>query len=1140
MITSTHPSGSVVLRQRIRTLACSPVLVILCLCLCLVAATPLHLHAQTSKGILAGVIRDSSGALIPNASILVTNEDTHETRTVTSSSTGAYRIEAINPGNYHIHVTSTGFSPFDVQHVSVLPSVVTTYDATLTIGESTSSVTVEAQTNAINSENSQLSGNIGKQELEQVPNFSLNPADLTSEMPGVARQYSTVQNLGGSGGNGLVKLTVNGARPRANNFMMDGQDMNDVGLGGESIQPIMPDFFSSVTTLLNDSSAEYGRAGGAVINQITQHGTNRFHGSVHEIYTGSGLDSIDGQSRRAKPLLPGQQIPKARYDTHQLGGTLGGPIFKDKLFGFGGATFQRFYGTTQATPVELPDANGYATLKTLASAGNAQANSYLAYLNNGSYLAPSLYTALSPASQPTETLGVSSQAGCASGCSITTGIFQRNAVPELNPDTQWIVRVDFLPRATDTLTVRYIHDRTSLVPYFQLNPTSLPGFDSQNFGISELGGGSWIHVFTPNLLNEFRASETRINAQFAGTTDTLNNPTAKLYNITFSGTGLGGSGNGSPLAFGVSQNMPQGRIEELYQFQDTVGYTRGRQSFRIGTDTGRLLETDLIAQTALGALIYTAGGGLSSMDNFLKNQLGTSGTATKTFGPTRTDPHIWKIAAFVEDDVKLSPNLTVNLGLRYDYMSNPLNTLSYPALDINNPFAPINTYVKVNEDKNNFAPRVGFAFVPHSGIFADGQTVFHGGFGIFYDPFFTNILVNSAQSSPVAPTGTLTSTSPGGLSNASGLIGTITPAFNANSAVQSAVNNLVNPVTYQYNFGVERALPFQIKGSLNYVASRGLKLYSNRQLNYIINGSRINPSRGVINVRDNRADSEYNSLQVELNRSYSRGLFFRVAYTYGKLLDDSSEIFTTFASPTSYSANLAGNGLRQDWGPSAFDRRNIVVLTYSWSPAGFHSQNFATNLLLGAFTRKFTISGQTQLYSGLYTSFNTSGSDINGDSSTTNDRPILSNAHVPFTLVGVDGSWIGGTSGIYYDQAAYNQSPAAARVRKIVNAGDMHFLVPNAINGAALLASEIGRNSFPNAGQEYWNVAVEKAVPTPFKHLEGSALLFRVEAQQLGNHNNITYFTNNVTQVGQSGFQNISNAREANLQHLRLWAKFQF
>src|SRR5262249_25467299 len=161
-------------------------------------------------------------------------------------------------------------------------------------------------------------------------------------------------------------------------------------------------------------------------------------------------------------------------------------------------------------------------------------------------------------------------------------------------------------------------------------------------------------------------------------------------------------------------------------------------------------------------------------------------------------------------------------------------------------------------------------------------------------------------------------------------------------------------------------------------------------------------------------------------------------YTYGKLLDDTSEVFTTFASPTSYSANLAGNALGQDWGPSAFDRRNIVVLTYSWSPTGFRSDNGAADFLLSPFTRHFTISRQTQLYSGLYTSFNTSGSDINGDSSTTNDRPFISNKSAPITKVGVDGSWIGGTSGIYYDQAVYNQSPASARVRQAVNAGDMH------------------------------------------------------------------------------------------------------
>ena len=250
----------------------TPWLFMLFIFFCALAIYPRPAGAQTSKGILTGVVRDTSGAVLANATVVITNQDTGESRTATTTSTGNYRAEAINPGRYQIHVTNPGFAAVDVKNIDVLPSVVTTYDATLPIGETSTTVEVQANSNFINTENGQLSGTIAKQELSQVPIFSLNPADLTSEFPGVMRQYSTVQNLGGIGGNGLVKLAVNGARPRANNFMMDGQDINDVSLGGEAIQPIMPDFFSSVTVLFNDSSAEFGRAGGAVINQITQSG----------------------------------------------------------------------------------------------------------------------------------------------------------------------------------------------------------------------------------------------------------------------------------------------------------------------------------------------------------------------------------------------------------------------------------------------------------------------------------------------------------------------------------------------------------------------------------------------------------------------------------------------------------------------------------------------------------------------------------------------------------------------------------------------------------------------------------------------------------------------------------------------------
>jgi hypothetical protein len=1092
--------------------------------------------AQTSKGILVGVVRDSTGAVVPFAKITVVNQETGEKREDTSSSDGTYRVDAINPGKYEVDVVASGFKQYQSKGNIVNPSVVSTANATLDIGGENTVVEVQADSNAINIQNAQLSGTISKDELRTLPIFSLNPAELVSTLPGVMNMSSL--SLGGVGGNGLVKLSVNGARPRSNNFMLDGMDINDVSIGGEAFQPVMPDFFQNATALLNTSSAEFGRSGGAVINQITNSGSNQFHGTVHEIYTGSGLDSLDGQTRRVKATLqPGDPNPKGRYNQHQYGFTAGGPIIKDKLFAFGGATWIRYYGNTQASPVELPDAAGYAQLTAI---GGPLVTALQGYLNNGSYLNSAAYNYIPVTSNgavvPVASYSVSARPGCANGCVITTARYQRRPVALQSPETQWMYRIDFIPRMNDTFNFRYLHDRGLTNPYFGLNPTSLPGFDAAAGGPSELGGGTWTHIFTPNLLNEFRASETRINFQFYPTAQTLANPTAKLPSINFQDAGI-------PV-LGVSQNMPQGRGEELYQFQDTVGWTRGRHTLRGGADISRLLETDYVAQTYLGALTYTAAGGLSGIDNYLNDRLGTSGTATKTFGPTRVDPHIWKVAGFISDDVKLTSDLTLNLGIRYDYLTNPLNALSYPAVDLNNLYGPINTYVPVKADKNNIAPRIGFAFVPHYGIFADGKTVVHGGFGIYYDPFFTNILVNSAQSSPVAPTGLLQSGAAGGLTNASTLISSITPAYTANSSVQSAVNNLVNPQTYQWNMGVERELPYQLKLTVNYVGARGVKLYSNRQINYQVFGVRPVPTRGLIAVRDNRASSSYNALQVGVDRNFSKGLFFRASYAYAKNLDNASEVFTTFASPTSYSANLAGDGLRQDWGNSAFDRRHVASFAYSYNPAGFRSTNHFADSLLSAFTRHFTFSGQTSFATGSFSSFNVSGRDINGDGSTSNDRPVLSNPSAAINRVGVDGSYIGGTTNVYYDYAAYNATlalPTAQRTRTVVNAGDVRFLVPNSANGSTMVSREIGRNSFKNPGMQTWNVAAQKAIPAPFTHLESAQFIFRVEAQNIANHNNVRYLNPNVTLVGQSTFLNPSNARDPNeYRHLRLWAKFVF
>ena len=1086
--------------------------------------------AQTSKGILSGTVRDTSGAALPKANVTVISEETGESRTLQASGIGAYRVEGINPGLYEIKVDASGFAVADVRDIRVNPSVVTSYDPVLAVGSTSANVTVEANTNAINTETGELSATIGSRELSDVPIFSLNPFELVANLPG-AQPVPAALNLGGTAGN-YEQIIVNGARPRSNNFMLDGQDINDVGIGGQSFNPQVPDMYQSTTTLLNSASAEYGRSGGAVINLVTKAGTNRFHGSVWELYSGSGLNALDGVTRQGKPFPAGSPNPKARYNQHQYGFTLGGPIWKDKLFGFGGTQFSRFYGKSVSTSIRLPDAAGYAQLSAIAktsTTAGTQVALLQGLLNGGSYLQS--YTQLN-----TATAQRVSAANCPGGvaCTVTMGVFQRPPVSQQEPDTQWMYRVDFNPRSSDTFSYRYLHDRANFTPDLSLNTSGLPGFDGEVGGPTELAEGTWTHIFTPNLLNEFRVSEVRLSALFTPTAETLANPLSKSFNITLSGSGM--------PTLGVSQNIPQGRTQYLYQFQDTVGWTKGRQSFRIGADVGRDLEKDLVAQNAIGGLSIASGGGASALDNFLFNRLGTSGTATRSFGPTRVDPHLWKIAAFLQDDVKLTPELTVNLGVRYDYDTMPDNALPYPAIDINNPYGPINTVVRVKEDRNNIGPRLGFAFNPHQGIFADGKTVFHGGIGVFYDTDFTNILVNSAQSSPNAPSGTATSSAVGGLTNATGQLASITPALTNTSSVQSVANNLRNPLTYQYNFGIERALPASLKLTVNYVGARGEHLFSNRQLNYFqgIGLPRLNSSRGVINIRDNRGDSSYNGLQVEASRAFSHGLGFRAAYTYSKDLDDSSEVFATFASPTSYSANLAGDKLGVDWGPSAWDRRHVASFVYDYHPAGFHSANHAADFLLGAFTRNFLISGTTQILTGVPSTFNFFGLDTNGDGSTANDRPLVGNPSKPITTVGIDGANLaafgipGGQKGVYYDMAALND-PNTDLV--VVQPSAVRFLIPYGPQPVPA----VGRNSFENPGQIYWNMAAEKGIPAKFKHLENAMFVMRVECQNVGNHNNVVLpLDNNLLDVGTVSYLNKSDQREATNQSFRLWAKFVF
>jgi outer membrane receptor protein involved in Fe transport len=1084
--------------------------------------------AQTSKGILAGVARDTSGAVVVNATVTIVGNSDGATRAITTKADGSYRLEALNPEVYTITVHQAGFEGFTAKNVTVQPSVVTAYDINLVVGSVKDTVTVQADSQSINTENGQLTGTIGTTDITKLPIFSNSPYELAQTLPGVQLVDNAIAGAGFSNG---IDIQVNGARPRANNFLIDGQEVNDVSIGGQAFQPNLPDAYDSLTALTSSSSAEFGRAGGGVVNLVSKSGTNQIHGEGFERYAGSGLNALGGQER-------GAGVIKARQDTHQYGFTAGGPILKNKLFAFGGLSITRVYGQEQPGSNELPDAAGYALLQQI---GGPQVALLDQYLSNGSYLTTDIN--LNRATVTTQ-VGPQSTVCPPAGCTITENFYQRPSVALSNPDTQWTYRIDYRPWDKDSFAARYIHDRSSLTPDFFNSPDALAGFDTQQGGPSELGAGTWTHIFTPNLLNEFRVGEVRLNFAFAPTPQTVANPLNSQASIGF--------GDGSIPTLGPNQNFPQGRGEDLYQFQDTVGWTKGRESLRMGVDIGRQLETDLVSQNARGTLGFVSGGTnaagvsyVSALGNFLQNQLGPSGAATRTFGSTRIDPHNWRIGAFAQDDIKINPDLTINLGIRYDFLSNPENSLQFPSLDPNNPSGIVTLVdgvatanrIKTNNDGNNIAPRIGFAFSPHSGgFFADGKSVIRGGFGVFYDSDFSNFVVNAAQASPNAVAAQLLQTTGVGLANATSLIPTLSPQLSLLSSVQSVTNNLVNPVTYQYNLGVERQLPANIFVAIRYVGARSNKLFSTQRFNYFsgLTGERLNPAYGALTATGNYGDSNYNSLQIEGSHLFSHGFQIRGNYTFSKDLDDVSEIFNTFSSPVALGANLAPGHLGQDYGPSSYDHRHYLAISYVWSPEGLHASNAFANAALGALTRHWTLSGTETFQAGPYSTFS-AAVDSNGDGVAGNDRPIIGNASAPLTTGGIDGAFVGGTPGVYYDIAANNASGALNPVVP----SNVHFLVPYDPGNQAL-PFEIGRNSFRDPGLQFHNLALEKGFGLSYLHLDRGRLILRAEVQNIGNHNNIGPLDTSVTDIGNGNFLNRKNATEDPGRNMILWAKIAF
>ena len=841
--------------------------------------------AQTSNGTLGGSVVDPTGAVVTKATVSAESSQYGQPHEARTDSVGTYRMEGLQPGVYAVTVTAPGFEALTVTGVVINGSLTTTINGRLKLAAAVQTIEVQAIAGqVIDTQSGQLGENISHQEVAQLPYFSLNPAELALTLPGV--QDSPV-------GHGAILFdaqtdgigfSVDGSRPRANNFLIDGQDDNDYGATGQAYQPLNVGAIQEVAILTNAYSAEYGRGGGSVINYIYKRGTNNFHGDLWEINRNSALAAIPAQDTVAN------SVTKNPYDNQNVFGfDVGGPLKKDKLFVFGTAQWNRERQAATGPLFNLPTAAGIATLKSLEPNANISL-----FLN-------SIGSLVSPGQAGVRNVALGNDPVTNNPRpDVEIGFFQVQNIRTVTNFVDWNYRMDWQFTDRDTLTGSAIRDTGTISPE---STRALPAFETQFSGPAEIFRGQWVHTISAKLVNELRLSYTNIDFSFPLTPATLAGPLANIPFISF-GTDI------NFPSIGVDSNFPQGRTHNAWQVQEALSYAAGRHSIKGGVDITVLSLNDTNPLNTRGSITYNSSTNpvFSSLANFIDDWTGENpGGLSKGFGNPNLKTSATMFAPYFEDTWRIKSNFTLNMGLRYEYWGALANGLAFPAFNLNAGFGLPNATdpsfstnqaafeslfsFKQIPDKRNFAPRLGLAYAPHWGrfLFGDGKTVLRAGYGIFYDGLFTNITDQTAETQPNTFGGSISSPTGRGAQNASTFPG-IT-LFNSTLLIKTMASNLHNPLTQQWNVDVQRELPLGLVLTLAYVGTRGEHLFANQDFNplVLLNYSFTNPNFGEIEVRTNAGDSWYSSGQAELERRIHT-LVLRAAYTYSKFLDDASDV----------------------------------------------------------------------------------------------------------------------------------------------------------------------------------------------------------------------------------------------------------
>lgn len=852
--------------------------------------------AQSTTGTIQGVVTDNQGGVVPGATATVRNIETNVTRSVVTDAEGIYRFLNMPVGNYELTVELSGFSRYVRSGLTLALDQTAVVDVQIRPAAVTELIEVRADAPLLNTRNAEVGVRFDTNRVSELPvGGSRNIFTLARSAPGVS-EIASGQSSFASGGS-EANFASNGARLRSNNIMIDGQDSNDPSVTGRQ-QPINnTDIVQEVRLITNQFAAEFGRAAGSVMNVITKSGTNEFNGSAFWFHNDNTLNARTNQDKAAG------RASAPYWVENQLGGTLGGPVYRGQTFFFG--SYQRWTERKLGSGFTLTGAPTEAGRQVLQSAAGTRPQ------------VQALLKHLPPAQTPTGRSATFTLAG--QTYTVPLGSLTGSSSLVYN-NNQGMARIDHQLTPNHTLIGRYLLNHTpENSGSGQVTPSGLTTINPSNAHSLNVWTNS---VFGANTSNELRAAWAHLGT----ITSAENQVSEEIPSIEISELGMiGFNAATSRTAIGLAVNLPQYRYNDTLQLQDNFTQVRGNHLIKAGFDVRHQYVKSFFVPTIRGLLRYP------TLTAFVNDVAEAANINKPLPGGSEINYYTWwDHYYFVQDDWRVGSNLTLNVGVRYELPGNNFQSL----IDLNQQILQVNNNNQVfalsqvpKTDRNNVEPRVGFNWSPTTGtggllgmMTGGDKFVVRGGYARTHDYAFLNIALNIASSFPY-----VAAINRSNLANAFSLLQS-TPAgvpvgTDPNQLTRTIVSeDFSSPAYDQFSLGVERQLAENLALRVGYVGTFGNELFQTLDGNPRLPFStqRQDPSSGVIRLRANTAESWYHSIQTQLDKRFSNGLSAGVHYTWSRFEDTASEIF----NPSSGEVAVAQDSfdIAADKGRSSYDR----------------------------------------------------------------------------------------------------------------------------------------------------------------------------------------------------------------------------